>query len=41
MNFKPIHTEQDYREALKRLEFIFDAELNTPAGNELEILATL
>jgi len=38
MEFKQIKTDADYREALKRLEIIFDAQLGTQEGNELEIL---
>ena len=41
MNLKPIKTESDYRVALKRLEEIFDAEPNTPEGDELEILGLM
>ena len=41
MNLKPIKTEQDYNKALKRLELIFDAELGTKEGDELEILGIL
>lgn len=41
MNIKPIKTEQDYHEALERLELIFDAETGTPEGDELEILGIL
>lgn len=41
MNIKPITTEKDYQEALKRLELIFDAKKGTPEGNELEILSIL
>lgn len=41
MNVKTIETDAQYREALKRLEIIFDANLNTPEGNELEILGGL
>jgi len=41
MNIKPIKTEVDYREALKRLEEIFDAKLGTPESDELEILGLL
>jgi len=36
-----IKTEEDYRNALKRLEIIFDAKPNTSNGNELEVLVTL
>jgi HTH-type transcriptional regulator/antitoxin HigA len=41
MNPKPIHTEEDYNLALKRLEKIFDSEHGTKKGDELEILALL
>ena len=41
MNIKPIKTEQDYQDALKRLENIFDAAPNTVEGDELEILGVL
>lgn len=37
----PIKTELDYEEALERIYVIFDAKLNTPEGDELDILATL
>ena len=41
MTLKPIKTEQDYNQVLKRLEQIFDAEPNTKEGDELEILGIL
>jgi len=41
MNIKPIKTEQDYESALERLEVIFDAAVNTPEGDEAEILSML
>jgi len=41
METKPIETEQDYRDALKRLDIIFDATPNTKEGDELEILGVL
>lgn len=41
MNIKPIKTEDDYQEALKRLEEIFDSKPNSKEGDELEILAML
>ena len=41
MNLQPIKTEQDYSQALQRLEDIFDAELETKDGDELEALANL
>ena len=41
MELKPIKTEADYDQALQQIEQLFDAELNTPEGNQLEILTTL
>ena len=41
MDIKPIKTEQDYNEALKRLEKIFDASVNSKEGDEAEILSLL
>ena len=41
MELKPIKTEMDYRAALKRLEEIFDAKLDTPESDELEILGLM
>lgn len=41
MDIKLIKNEQDYQQALKRLEVIFDAPLNTPEGDEVEILGVL
>ena len=38
MHMKSIETEQNYRDALKRLELIFDAAENTVEGDEAEIL---
>jgi HTH-type transcriptional regulator/antitoxin HigA len=41
MQIKPIKTEQDYQQSLKRLEEIFDAKTDTKDGDELEILGIL
>ncbi|MEX0997431.1 MAG: helix-turn-helix domain-containing protein [Flavobacteriaceae bacterium] len=41
MNIKAIKTEQDYEQALKRLEQIFHAEIDTPEGDEAEVLSIL
>ena len=41
MNIKPIKTENDYKQALERLEIIFDAKLNSAEGDELEVLGIL
>jgi len=41
MNIAPIRTETDYRAALKRMEMIFDAPINTPDSDEADILGLL
>jgi HTH-type transcriptional regulator/antitoxin HigA len=41
MNLKPIKSEVDYRNALVRLEVIFDAPVDTKEGDEAEILSLL
>ncbi|EGQ8195792.1 MULTISPECIES: helix-turn-helix domain-containing protein [Vibrio harveyi group] len=41
MQVKPIKTAEDNRAALARIEQLWDAEPNTPEGDELEVLATL
>ena len=41
MQINPIKTEQDYQQALNRLEEIFDAKTDTKDGDELEILGIL
>ena len=41
MKIKVIKTEQDYQDALKRMEEVFDADENTPDGDEAEILSIL
>ena len=41
MTIKPIRTENDYREALRRIETLMDAEAKTPDGDLLDILVTL
>lgn len=41
MNIKPIKTKKDYQAAMNRLETIFDAQLGTPEGDELEVLGIL
>ncbi len=38
---KPIKTEEDYRNALQRLNVIFDAPIDTPDGEEAEIISLL
>jgi len=41
MNIKVIKTEDDYQKALKRLEEIFEAPIDSPEGDEAEILSIL
>ncbi|PJR03524.1 helix-turn-helix domain-containing protein [Avrilella dinanensis] len=41
MKLKPIKTENDYIQALERLEQIFEAKKGTKEGDELEILGIL
>jgi HTH-type transcriptional regulator/antitoxin HigA len=41
MDIKAIKTEQDYNKALKRLEQIFHAEIDTLEGDEAEVLTIL
>jgi HTH-type transcriptional regulator/antitoxin HigA len=38
---RPIHTKEDYDNALQRLEDVFDAIPGTPEGDELEVLGVL
>ena len=41
MELKPIRSEKDYHQRLKRLEVIFDAPIDTKEGDEAEILSLL
>jgi HTH-type transcriptional regulator/antitoxin HigA len=41
MEIKPIKTENDYKQALKRLETIFEAKIGSAEGDELEVLGIL
>lgn len=41
MNIKPVKTKKDYDRTLKRIEELWGAKENTPAGDEFEILFTL
>ena len=41
MNIKPIKTDQDYYKALARLDVIFDAPVDSPEGDEADILSLL
>ena len=39
MNIQLIKTESDYRNALNRLEQVFDAKIGTPESDEADVLA--
>ncbi|WP_095079679.1 type II toxin-antitoxin system HigA family antitoxin [Pseudomonas sp. Irchel s3h17] len=43
MNIRPIHTEQDYRAALKEVSALFDnePEPGTPEGDYFDVMITL
>ena len=41
MNIKPIKSEFDYQKALKRLEVIFDAQIDTPESDEADVLGLI
>ena len=41
MDIKAIKSEEDYNQALKRLDKIFHAEVDTPEGDEAEVLSIL
>lgn len=41
MDIKAVKTKKDYQRALRRIEELFDSKLNTPKGDELDILVTL
>ena len=41
MNIKPIRTPEDLAAALARVDQLWGAEIGSPAGDELEILALL
>lgn len=41
IKISPIKSEADYENALKRVDKLMDAEINTPEGDELDVLVTL
>ncbi len=41
MDIKPIKSETDYKQVLRRLEKVFDAPAGTPESDEADILAIL
>jgi HTH-type transcriptional regulator/antitoxin HigA len=41
MNIRPVKTDADYQIALDQVDSLLEAQLNTPEGDELDILTTL
>lgn len=41
MQIRPIRTENDYRDALRRIETLMNSEAGSPEGDQLDVLATL
>lgn len=41
MEIKPIKTEQDYKDAIQRIEALWGAKKDTPQGDELDLLVTI
>ena len=41
MEIRPIKTEQDYTNSIKRIEDLWGAKMNSPEGDELDLLCTL
>jgi HTH-type transcriptional regulator/antitoxin HigA len=41
MEIRPIKTEQDYKDSIKRVEELWGAKKDTPQGDELDLLVTL
>lgn len=41
MDIKPIKTEQDYNNSINRIEELWGAKIDTPEGDELDLLVTL
>ena len=41
MNIKPIRSRKDYRAALREIDSLMGAEAGSPAGEKLDVLATL
>jgi HTH-type transcriptional regulator / antitoxin HigA len=41
MKIKAIKNEEDYREAIHRIEILWGSKKDTPEGDELDLLVTL
>ena len=41
MEIRPIKTENDYNDSIKRIEELWGAKKDTPQGDELDLLVTL
>jgi len=41
MNIRPVKSQRDYEQALRRIEQLMDAKPGSKAGDELDVLSTL
>ena len=41
MEIKPIRNEDDYKNTLKEIEFLWESPIDTPEGDRLDVLVTL
>jgi HTH-type transcriptional regulator/antitoxin HigA len=41
MDIKPVKTKQNYDESIRRIEELWGAKKDTPAGDELDLLVTI
>jgi HTH-type transcriptional regulator / antitoxin HigA len=41
MKIRPIRTDEDHADALRRIDRLMDTELGSPEGDELDVLVTL
>jgi HTH-type transcriptional regulator/antitoxin HigA len=41
MNIRPVRSERDYKQALRRIAQLMDAQAGTKAGDELDVLTML
>lgn len=41
MEIRPIKTDQDYNDSIKRIEELWGAKRDTPQGDEFDLLCTL
>lgn len=41
MEIKPVRNEEDYKNALKEIELLWDSPVGSPEGDRMEVLVTL